>query len=104
MGQPTYIYIWEYRVRQGAETEFETLYGPGGRWVELFRKAEGYWGTVLHRDLENPGRYLTIDTWESEAAYTSFRRRFSKEFEEIDRTGEALTQSESRIGAFCCLG
>ena len=32
----------------------------------------GYIGTELLRDLEEPGRYLVIDRWESRDAYNAF--------------------------------
>ena len=68
-----YVYVWEFKVRPGCEAEFERNYGPDGSWVELFRAAHGYLDTILLRDLGRGRRYLTIDRWESEDAYRSFR-------------------------------
>jgi len=96
----SYMYCWEYRVRPEAVAEFERVYGADGDWVALFRRAAGYLGTELYRDLEAPGRYLTIDLWESEDACRAFRTRFAAEFEALDRRCEALTLEEREIGRF----
>lgn len=95
-----YVYIWEYQVRPGSETEFELHYGPGGSWVRLFQTASGYLETVLLRDLTQPQRYLTIDRWESEAAYRAFRQARAADFAALDSRCEALTDSERELGQF----
>src|SRR5262249_19591400 len=38
--------------------------------------------------------------WESEASFLDFRARFEREYDELDRKCERLTESETRIGAF----
>jgi heme-degrading monooxygenase HmoA len=48
------------------------VYGPDGEWAEFFRSGRGYIGTELLRDVENPGRYLVIDRWETADAYNAF--------------------------------
>lgn len=96
----SYIYAWEFRVRPGARERFEAAYGPGGDWACLFRRAEGYLGTELLRDAGDPGRYLTIDRWASQAACDAFRERFAAEFDALDARCEALTERESKIGDF----
>ena len=70
-----YAYMWEFHVKDGSEVEFEQAYGSDGEWTQLFRKAEGYLGTELHRDIEAKGRYVTIDYWSSHAAYDAFREQ-----------------------------
>ena len=95
-----YVYIWEFQVRTGGESEFELHYGPGGSWVRLFRTAPGYLETVLLRDLTQPQRYLTIDRWESEAAYRAFREASAADFDALDELCEALTVSERELGRF----
>ena len=49
--------------------------GTAGDWARLFRRGEGYVGTVLLRDLATPGRYLVTDTWRDAAAYRAFKER-----------------------------
>lgn len=95
-----YTYIWEYEVRPGASGEFLRHYGPDGSWARLFRVAPGYLDTVLLRDLDRPDRYVTIDRWESEAAFRAFRELHASEFEALDARCAALTISEKEIGRF----
>jgi len=99
-----YSYIWEYVVAPASIAEFERFYGPSGPWVALFLRAEGYLRTELHRDRNNPCRYVTVDYWNSPEDHASFRSRFAEEFHEIDRLGEDLTESESFLGEFTPIG
>jgi len=94
------VHVWEFQVRPGREVAFERHYGPDGSWARLFRSAEGYGGTVLLRDLERPGRYLTLDHWESERAYRAFRAAREQEYAALDAACEALTLTERAIGRF----
>ena len=73
MADAGYTYLWEYRVRPGAEAQFREYYGPNGHWAKLFRRASGYLGTALYHDREQADRYLTMDFWESEDAFRAFR-------------------------------
>jgi heme-degrading monooxygenase HmoA len=91
-------FVWEFIVRVNQIEEFERHYASSGKWAELFRNGPGYLGTHLLRDTDNPRRYLTIDRWESSGAQRSWRERFAKQYEELDRSCEALTESERRIG------
>lgn len=99
-----YVYIWTYRVRPGFETEFRKHYDTMGTWVQLFRKADGYVGTQLYQDLNDPTRFLTVDTWESREAFDKFRSDHSDEFEALDSACEALTEQEAEIGRFRPVG
>jgi heme-degrading monooxygenase HmoA len=93
-------FVWEFVARAGKVAEFERHYAASGAWAELFRKSAGFQGTELLRDAENSRRYLTVDRWESEAAYRAMRERFAKEHDELDRRCEEFTELERRIGAF----
>ena len=95
-----YSYIWRFQVRPEAEAEFRRQYGPEGTWVRLFRQAPGYLSTALLADLERPGEFLTIDRWRDEASYLEFRRRFTREFAELDARCAALTADESPVGRY----
>ena len=99
-----YTYIWEYRVRADREPDFRREYGPDGAWVKLFRQAPGYVSTQLYRDRDDPLRFLTVDTWESEAAHQEFRRRFADAFATLDAACEALTLRETPLGHFDGIG
>ncbi|MCB2230122.1 antibiotic biosynthesis monooxygenase [bacterium] len=95
-----YTCIWKYTVHEKHVDEFIETYGPNGNWVRLFRQADGYLGTELLRDLENPLRFVTIDRWESESSYKQFRQNKAAEYEAIDRACERLTVNEQLIGVF----
>jgi heme-degrading monooxygenase HmoA len=95
-----FMYAWEYRVRPEAEAEFRRVYGPDGAWVRLFRRATGHVETRLYRDRASRDRFVTIDHWESEAAFRTFRERFAVEFEALDAACEELTSAETRLGEF----
>jgi hypothetical protein len=43
---------------------------------------------------------VTVDRWESEAAFTEFRSAFAAEFDRLDRAGERLTLDERPLGEF----
>lgn len=96
----SYVVIWEFQVRQGAEAEFERVYGPTGDWAQLFKRAEGYVRTGLLRDREVWGRYLVLDHWESAARYDAFRAAHAADYSALDQRCESLTLRETRIGNF----
>lgn len=95
-----YAYIWEYEVRPETESEFLTHYAPDGTWAGLFRRAPGYLGTELYRDRTRADRFITIDRWQTEAAFREFRRRYAAEFEALDRRCEGLTRHEAALGEY----
>lgn len=98
------VHIWEYQVPAAAEVAFLRNYGPVGSWVSLFRCGSGHVETLLLRDADVPGRYVTVDRWESAAAYRAFRERFAEEYAALDRVSEALTDGEARVGSFVEVG
>ena len=95
-----YVRIWEFTSKPETKAEFETLYGPNGEWVQLFRRSKGFLGTEFFRDFKIENRYLTIDYFVSEAAFGDFLREFSQEYQALDRRCDNLCQSEREIGAF----
>jgi len=95
-----YTYIWVFEVNSNRQAEFLRHYGPTGTWVQLFRRADGYVGTILCRDRERPSRFVTIDTWHSADAYARFREVFAREFADLDQRCEALTDAERPLGSF----
>jgi heme-degrading monooxygenase HmoA len=80
--------------------EFEPAYGPDGEWAQFFREGQGYIGTELLRDVEQPGRYLVIDRWESIEAYNAFLAEHREEY--VRRSDEMAFyyQQELRFGSF----
>lgn len=95
-----FIYVWAYRIPPQKAHEFRRLYGPEGAWAQLFSQAPGCVDTHLYRDRNDGDRYMTIDRWESEEAFKSFRTRFANDFERIDREGDQLTLEETPLGEF----
>jgi heme-degrading monooxygenase HmoA len=93
-------HIWEFHVPPETEVRFLLLYGPNGEWARLFGRAKGHLQTLLLRDEGNPHRYLTVDRWQSAAAYQEFRTRFAREYHALDLQGEALTSVETNLGSF----
>ena len=92
--------LWEYRVRPERRPEFETHYCGSGTWARFFSKDPAYRGTLLVRDHAAADRYLTIDSWDSLAAYEAFGRRHAEEYRAIDAMCEAFTCEERRLGVF----
>ena len=99
----SYVYVWAFQVKPDCEGQFEKTYGPKGEWVQLFQKASGYLKTELLRDQAIPGRYLTIDYWESETSHQQFRQEFDGDFRDLDERCERLTKSEELVGHFALL-
>ncbi len=93
-------HVWEYHVAPDADAAFREHYGPEGTWVRLFRRSAGHLETLLLADEAAPGRYVTIDLWESTAHYARFRERFAAEYEALDRQCAALTTREVSLGVF----
>lgn len=96
----SYIYLWVYEVSPEAVDDFCELYGPDGAWVALFRQAPGYLDTQLLEDRHQMGRFVTIDRWESEEAFSNFRAAFEDHFDHLDHLGEELTVRETPLGEF----
>jgi heme-degrading monooxygenase HmoA len=95
-----YRIVWAFDVRAGDWAEFERIYGPEGEWAQLFRKAAGYQGSDLLRDVAREGRYVTIDRWQSRADFQRFYEQFAREYRALDERCERLTSDEQRIGEF----
>lgn len=98
--KPVYAYIWEFMVPPDSIARFQSLYGPEGDWVSLFRRSNGYIRTVLLRDTDRPERFITVDFWASRDEWVRFRDEFAAQFEELDRLGEDLTSAERCLGDF----
>jgi len=95
-----YAYLWEFRVSPEQRAAFLHAYGPAGAWTALFRRAAGYRGTLLLADEADATRFLTVDRWESAAAYRAFRAAFAAEYAALDAKCAHLTQAERALGEF----
>jgi heme-degrading monooxygenase HmoA len=99
-----YVVIWRYRVDPAQEAKFAKAYGPKGEWAKFFSTSKDHLGTELLADDERPGEYVTIDRWTSEEAYSAFLGEHEADYDRLDRRCEALTLSESRMGAYGTIG
>jgi heme-degrading monooxygenase HmoA len=95
-----FVVIWQFEIAEEKTAAFEAAYGGDGAWAQLFRTSPHYIGTELLRDAYVPGSYLTIDRWASEDAFRAFRKDHDSGYESLDRSSDALTTRETRIGAF----
>jgi len=95
-----FLVMWEFIVRPGKEKAFEQIYSPQGDWAQLFKQGQGYCGTELSRDFDAPLRYVTLDFWESRAAYETFKMQHAAEYQAIDKKCESLTEKEQEIWKF----
>ncbi len=92
-----FVTLWEFEVKPGSEELFERTYGPEGEWARLFRRDGRYRGTRLLRAVGAERVYVTMDEWESRAAYEEFKKKFAAEYGELDRKCEALTAQENHL-------
>ena len=90
--------VFSYEARDA--DEFEQSYGPTGEWAEFFRGARGYVGSELLRDVEQPGRYMVIDRWESAETYNDFIATHRHEYMRRSDELAFLYVQELRFGSF----
>jgi len=56
--------------------------------------------TQLLGDIVDLGRYVTIDSWSTIAAYEEFKSDFAAQYEALDEKCESLTEEENTIGTY----
>ena len=100
MHNSPFITLWEFHVKPECIVTFEEIYGPDGDWAQLFRQSPGYRGTELIRDLNQRGRYLTLDRWTSREALQRFKREHQAAYSDLDKMCENLTEKEVFLGEF----
>jgi len=93
-----YVMVWEYQVKAEYLEDFEKIYGAGGAWADSFQRENGYLGTELLYDPQNPQGYITIDRWVSSLAYDNFLVRCQEEYELLDEKCNELTERETLLG------
>lgn len=87
-------------MRAGSEQVFEFHYSPTGTWAVLFGESPKYRGTRLLRDVESTGRYMTVDHWQTRSDFLAFRAERERQYAEIDRQCDVLTEMEKLVGVF----
>jgi len=90
------VFVYDF----SEEDEFRRVYSAGGEWETFFRAGRGYIGTELLRDVEQPGRFLVVDRWESRDTYNAFVAEHRDEYmRRVDET-VFLYVRELRLGTF----
>jgi len=92
-----YVRVWQYQVEAGRSAAFRAAYGAEGDWAQLFRKGRGYAGTALYRDTADGTRFVTVDRWSSEAAWTEFLEQFREPYEALDAQLARLSLSQREL-------
>jgi hypothetical protein len=100
MERARFTAVWEFQVKPESVAAFEKIYGPDGAWAQLFRQNTDYRGTEIIRDLDRPGRYLTLDHWTSLESLRRLKQDHYVEYEALDKQCESLTEREGFLGNF----
>jgi heme-degrading monooxygenase HmoA len=92
--------VWQYVVKEEARAKFELAYGPGGAWSDLFSTSPGFRGAALLRDTSDPRKYLTIDSWDTEADRQAMLAKRQDEYAALDTAFKEWTESEVEVGTY----
>lgn len=90
--------IWEFDVDADARDDFVRVYGPAGAWARLFGTAPGFRETLLLQDVARPERLVTLDRWESRAAWEAFRQAQATAYTDLDLATSGLARTERHLG------
>ena len=96
----THVRIWLFHPAPGREREFAAAYSGQGVWAQLFTQADGFVGTRLLAPEAAGGPWLTLDEWESRAAFERFQAKHGEAYDALDEELAGLTADERFIGAF----
>lgn len=83
--------FYRYRVHRDQARAFEEAYGPTGPWAKLFARQPGFVRTRLFRHKEDPGIYVTIDSWQTKRDYVTFKRTHAAEYRRLNEQFALLT-------------
>jgi len=92
--------FWRYRVHPMQARAFEEAYGPQGPWARLFAKHPGFRRVRLFKHRVDAQVYLTIDVWDSKAAWDEFRREHRDEYHQLDKQLALLKLEEHMLGFY----
>jgi heme-degrading monooxygenase HmoA len=95
-----HVILWEFLVLPDQVQRFLQAYKREGEWAQLFSQAEGYRGTELLSSVEDEGRFVTLDRWDSAEDFARFQERFGPQYRDLDAQFEDLTESETKLGRF----
>jgi len=89
-----YVTIWQYDIYPSLRAAFEQAYGSDGEWATLFRRSSDYVRTDLLRDPLQSNRYLTLDYWQTHAAWVGFQTTYQREYAALDDHCSQLTRAK----------
>jgi heme-degrading monooxygenase HmoA len=92
-----FVRIWYYTVPERNVDAFLAAYGSEGPWAQLFRQGRGYEGTELFRGTERSDRFITVDTWVSEADWHEFLAEQADAYTALDARLEGLADVERAL-------
>jgi heme-degrading monooxygenase HmoA len=93
------VRVWQYDVAQESNAEFEREYGRHGSWVRLFARSDGFLGTELYRSADTPGRYITVDMFDTDADWEQFLADHGAAYRELDARLAGLTLRENELAS-----
>jgi heme-degrading monooxygenase HmoA len=96
----THVRIWRFQPAAGHERDFAAAYSGDGIWAKLFEQAQGFVSTSLLAPEEPGGPWLTVDRWQSRAAFDRFQQVHGEAYRALDVELEPLTVDELFIGTF----
>jgi quinol monooxygenase YgiN len=95
--------VWQFEVRQGAESEFERFYGADGVWTKLSRRSRSFLGSSFLRDIAVDGRYLLVEYWGEMVVYEKHLANFGAEVKALEEQRERFVNRMDTIGVFTAL-
>jgi heme-degrading monooxygenase HmoA len=96
----THVRIWRFQPAPGRERDFAAAYSGDGIWARLFEQAQDFVSTSLLAPEEPGGPWLTVDRWQSRAAFDRFQQDHGEAYRALDVELEPLTVEELFIGTF----
>ncbi len=92
--------VWEFVVREAGRGLFELTFGPGGAWSRLFGPAPGFRGTTVMQDVEQPGRYLVVEIWDTGEGREALLAARPEAVADLEAELAALVVSRTGLGVF----
>ncbi len=92
-----YVRVWTYEVAEATVDAFIAAYGAEGDWAQLFGQAQGYLGTELYRGTADPTQFITVDRWESAAAWSAFLQEWGQRYQRLDGRLAGLSTSQRAL-------
>ncbi len=95
-----FLVVWEFKIKPDCLEKFLRVYGPEGDWAQLFANDCNFQKTVLVQEAGSELVFLTMDFWDHQDAYLSFKQKYAQAYHDLDRECEGLTVHERHVGSF----